>query len=399
MLRILFLIVTLTLYQNIACAQHYTRADVVMDIPTGRIIHAYNADVPIYPASLTKIMTLYLIFEALEQKKLTKDQKLIVSPYAFRQIPSKIWLLPKSTITVHQAIQMLIVKSANDVAVVVAEALADSEPHFAQKMTEKAIALGMKHTAFHNASGLPNQQQRSTAHDIALLSRALILNFPQYIHYFSQTQLSYQKKTYQTHNRLLYNVKSGIYGLKTGFIRSSGFNISVAAKQGHTNILAVVIGEDTASARNQKTLALLEDAFQHKKQQRHLLLSSLDPQHFFPPKLSPQQRRYAIQQVISQQKLVRLIPPSRALFAKKEQKLLSTLLQERQNLNQHHYVLSLTKPQGKPYQNKYSFLDHPIPIRRIVFIHQEQKLLAFLKQKILKSETAYVHPPKENQNI
>lgn len=380
MLRIILLTLTYTLlYQNTASTQEntYTRASIVMDVATSKVLHAHNADVLIYPASLTKIMTLYLTFEALVQKKLSLKQKLTVSPYAFRQIPSKIWLLPDSTITVEQAIQMLIIKSANDVSVVLAEALAGTESHFVQKMTQKARELGMKKTIFQNASGLPHPQQQSTAHDLAILSQALILHFPQYTHYVSQSQFSFLDKTYQTHNRILHH--NGIYGLKTGFIRSSGYNISVAARKYGSHVVAVVIGEQTPQIRNQKTLTLLEEIFQQKKQQRHLFLSSLNPQRFIRPTLSPtQQQRYTLLQSITPQKLVRPIPTNRILFAEKEQKFLSSLTQKVQQLKQHQHILTLKKPQAKQYQNKYSFLDYPIPMNRIVFINQEQKYLALL---------------------
>ncbi|MHA7873439.1 MAG: D-alanyl-D-alanine carboxypeptidase family protein, partial [Hyphococcus sp.] len=196
------------------------------------VMHADSGDVLFnrystsrrYPASLTKMMTLYLLFEELEAGNLSLDSKLTVSKRASGQPPSKLGLTTGSTIDVETAIQALVVKSANDVAVVVAEHIAGSEWRFAQKMTAKARALGMSRTTFRNASGLPNSKQVTTARDMAVLGRRVMQDFPQYFDYFATKKFTWNGKTYSTHNALVRNFE-GADGIKTGYTRSSGFNL------------------------------------------------------------------------------------------------------------------------------------------------------------------------------
>jgi len=239
-----------------------------------------RADQRRYPASLTKMMTLYQVFTALEDGSLKLKQKLKVSRRAAGQTPSKIGLKRGSRISVEKAIIAVAVKSANDAATVLSEAMGESEFEFALRMTETARALGMKSTRFQNASGLPNRRQRSTARDMALLSKALIERFPQYYHYFSIRSFKWGKRTFRTHNRLLDNYK-GMDGLKTGYIRASGFNIATSATKNERRLIAVLLGGRTAKSRDKKVAWLMNTSFrrartleEHKgKQARPLLIA------------------------------------------------------------------------------------------------------------------------------
>ncbi|HIP77618.1 MAG TPA: D-alanyl-D-alanine carboxypeptidase, partial [Kiloniellaceae bacterium] len=194
-------------------------ASIVVDADTGQVLHAVNADTRNYPASLTKMMTLYMVFDALENGKLRLDQQLPVSKRAAGMPPSKIGLKRGETISVRNAILALVTKSANDVAVVVAEALAGKETTFAQVMTKRARSLGMSRTTFRNASGLPNRGQKSTARDMSRLAKALMSDFPQHYHFFAVSKFSYKGRTYRSHNKLLRSYK-GTDGIKTGYIRA-----------------------------------------------------------------------------------------------------------------------------------------------------------------------------------
>lgn len=235
-------------------------ASIVVDAETGEILRSRNGDTRKYPASLTKLMTLYLLFEALEQGRLSLDSKLKVSRRAARQPPSRLGLRAGSTIRVKDAISALVVKSANDVAVVVAEALGGTEKRFGALMTRKARALGMSRTTFRNASGLPNRAQKSTARDMVRLARALIHGFPHRYHYFDDKRFRYSGTTYRTHNRLLSSYR-GLDGMKTGYIRASGFNLVASAKRGGRRIVAVVFGGKTWRSRNAHMVKLLDIGF------------------------------------------------------------------------------------------------------------------------------------------
>jgi len=191
-------------------------ASIVVDADSGQVLHAVNADTRNYPASLTKMMTLYMLFEQLEKGAMTLDQALPVSKRAAGMPPSKLGLKQGGSIKVEDAILALTTKSANDVAVVVAEALGGTEINFAKLMTARAQEIGMTRSTFRNASGLPNRGQKSTARDMVRLAKALMEDFPQYYHYFSRTSFSYNGRTYRNHNRLLksYNGTDGIKGKK-----------------------------------------------------------------------------------------------------------------------------------------------------------------------------------------
>jgi D-alanyl-D-alanine carboxypeptidase len=235
-------------------------ASIVIDADTGTVLHSRNADQRNYPASLTKMMTLYMTFEAIEEGRLKLDQKLKVSRRAAGQAPSKIWLKEGSTITVEQAILALVTKSANDAATVLAESMAETEFKFSLAMTEKAKELGMSHTRFRNASGLPDNLQVTTARDMATLGLALIRDFPQYYGYFSRERFRYKGRSYGNHNNLLGRYE-GVDGIKTGYIRASGYNlVSSALRDGH-RIVGVVLGGQTAESRDRHMADLLDKGF------------------------------------------------------------------------------------------------------------------------------------------
>lgn len=239
-------------------------ASIVIDSESGKVLHQLNADTRNYPASLTKMMTLYLAFEALDQGNITLDQDLPISRRAAGMPPSKLGLKAGQTITVEDAILALVTKSANDAAVVVAEALGTKETRFARMMTKKARALGMKRTSFRNASGLPNRHQLSTARDMATLARALIRDFPQYYDYFSTTDFRYDGRVYRNHNTLL-SKYNGADGLKTGYIRASGFNLAASAVRNNRRLIAVVFGGRSPRSRDRHVASLLDKGFAKAK--------------------------------------------------------------------------------------------------------------------------------------
>ncbi|AWJ87175.1 D-alanyl-D-alanine carboxypeptidase (plasmid) [Azospirillum sp. TSH58] len=235
-------------------------AYVLMDAQSGRVLDSENADTLTYPASLTKMMTLLLTFEALERGTLRLDQELPVSRHATNQKPSRLNLAVGSTIRVEDAILALTVKSANDVAVVLAEALGGSEEQFAEMMTAKAQALGMTSTTFRNASGLPHKEQRTTARDMARLSRAIVSRPAREYAYFSRTRFDWNGTVVPGHNRLLGRVE-GYDGIKTGFINLSGFNLAGSASRNGQRLVAVVLGGTTAASRDREVAELLEQGF------------------------------------------------------------------------------------------------------------------------------------------
>ncbi|TDB04690.1 serine hydrolase [Halomonas marinisediminis] len=235
-------------------------AAIVVDVESGEILHAANAEETRYPASLTKMMTLYLLFEAIEGRSLSLHHALPVSSYAAGKPASKLYVKAGSTIPVETAIEALVIKSANDVAVVVAEALGGSEANFARMMTDKARELGMSRTTFRNANGLPDAGQTTTARDMATLSLRLMQDFPQYYHYFSRTSFDWKGKTITGHNRLLDNY-AGADGLKTGFIRASGFNVATSAVRDGRRLVSVVMGGFTAASRDAHMADLLNRGF------------------------------------------------------------------------------------------------------------------------------------------
>ena len=234
-------------------------AAIVVDARTGKQLFQVNSTAPRYPASLTKMMTLYLVFEALNTGRLTKETQIPVSAHAASQPPTKLRFRPGETIDVDSAIRALTVKSANDVAVAVGEYLGGSEDQFAAMMTAKARQIGMRNTVFRNASGLPDDGQHTTARDMAVLGIALRQRFPQYYYYFSATDFMFRGKVVKGHNDMLGRV-AGVDGIKTGYIRASGFNIVTSYSLNGRQIVVVVMGADSARQRNAHAEALLRRA-------------------------------------------------------------------------------------------------------------------------------------------
>lgn len=232
-------------------------AAIVVDANTGRVLFEKNSRDARYPASLTKMMTLYLLFEALDAGRVSLDTQIPVSAYAAKRPPSKIGFKPGQSIDVRSAILALAVRSANDVAAAVGEYLGGSEERFAAMMTAKARALGMQSTTFRNASGLPDEGQRTTAHDMAILGMALRRHFPHHYHYFSNREFTFAGKVIRGHNNLLGKVV-GADGLKTGYIRASGFNLVTSVGRGGRRIVAVVMGGETAKSRDAHMEELIE---------------------------------------------------------------------------------------------------------------------------------------------
>lgn len=248
-----------------ASAKSERKAAIVVDSVTGEVLYEKQADRRHYPASLTKMMTLYLLFDAVQRGQLSMNSPLPVSKHAAAQPPSKVGVKAGGSITVEQAIHSLAIKSGNDVAVVVAEALGGSEANFGRQMTAMARKLGMWRTTFFNASGLPDKRQLSTPRDMAKLSRALLYDFPSFYHYFSTPGFSYQGRQFNSHNRLLYSY-GGADGIKTGYTRAAGYNISVSAVRGGRRLIAVVFGADSSGKRNTWAASLLDRAYPKARQ-------------------------------------------------------------------------------------------------------------------------------------
>lgn len=254
------LLLVSSLMVTMAWAGNPRYAGIVVDAETQEILYAENADQPRYPASLTKMMTLYLLFEALEGRSMSLGHPLHVSSHAASMPATKLWLKAGSSIPVDKAIQALVVRSANDVAAVVAEALGGTESGFAAMMTRKARELGMQNTTFRNASGLPDSRQVTTARDMVILAERLIQDFPQFYHYFGLTEFTWRGTRHTGHNRLLDNYP-GTDGLKTGFIRASGFNVATSAVRNGRRMVAVVMGGHTAASRDEQMVSVLDRGF------------------------------------------------------------------------------------------------------------------------------------------
>jgi D-alanyl-D-alanine carboxypeptidase len=235
-------------------------ASILLDGRTGQVLEESNADAITYPASLTKIMTLYMVFEALEKGKLRADQRFPVSQHAAAQAPSKLDLKAGETVAVQDLILALITKSANDAAVVIAEGMAGSEFEFARRMTKRARELGMSRTTFRNASGLPNPHQQTTARDMATLGRAMWRDHPRRYRYFATDEFVWKGQIHHNHNGLLGRY-DGVDGIKTGFINASGFNLVASAERNGRRLIGVVMGGTTARGRDARMASLLDAGF------------------------------------------------------------------------------------------------------------------------------------------
>ena len=241
-------------------AQARQQSSLTLDYETGEILAAQAPDEPGYPASLTKVMTLYLTFQALEAGRLRPGTRLRVSSRAASMPPTKLSLRPGSTISVDDAVMGLITRSANDAAVVLAETLGGSEARFAEIMTRTARRLGMRSTTFVNASGLPNPEQLTTARDMARLGVRLIRDYPRYYRKFSRPSFDYGGRVINNHNHLL-GAYEGADGIKTGYTQAAGYNLLASAVRGGRRLIGVVLGGTSAYARDRQMVAMLDHAF------------------------------------------------------------------------------------------------------------------------------------------
>lgn len=239
---------------GIAASDRY--AAYVVDDKTGRVLYSKNADAPRHPASLTKMMTLYILFEELSKKRMSLETPLKVSAHAASQAPSKLGIRPGETIAVEDAIRALVTKSANDVAVTIAENIGGSEAAFARRMTQTARRIGMNGTTFYNASGLPNAAQWTTAHDMVTLGRALAERHPTYYRYFSTRSFAWNRGVIGNHNKLLYRME-GIDGIKTGYTNASGFNLVSSLRRDGRHVVAAVMGGSSGRERDDHMMKLL----------------------------------------------------------------------------------------------------------------------------------------------
>ncbi|HEU4838028.1 MAG TPA: D-alanyl-D-alanine carboxypeptidase family protein, partial [Micavibrio sp.] len=243
-------------------------ASIVVDAETGAILSQRYPDKRLHPASLTKVMTLLLLFEALDAGNVRLNDKIQISRHAANAQPSKLGLTPGSSIRVEDAILAVVTKSANDIATAIAEHLAGSESRFALRMTRRARDIGMSKTTFKNAHGLHNPGQVTSARDMATLARYVLVRYPNYYRYFGTKQFTYRGKTYTNHNRLM-NTYPGMDGFKTGFINASGFNLIASAKHGNKRLIGVVFGGRSWKSRNDHMASLLNTGFEHAGETRY----------------------------------------------------------------------------------------------------------------------------------
>ncbi len=236
-------------------------ASIVVDAGTGNVLEAANPDAPRHPASLAKLMTLYMAFEALRDRRINAEQLVPVSAHAASMQPSKLGLQPGTQITVEEAILGLVTKSANDAASALGEMLGGSEDRFAQMMTLRARALGMSHTTFTNASGLPDPDQWSTARDLAILARHLLTDFPGFYPYFSTRSFTFHRRVIFNHDRML-DSYPGADGMKTGYTEASGHNLVTSAQRGGVRLIGVVLGASSNGERDVHMAALLNQGFE-----------------------------------------------------------------------------------------------------------------------------------------
>lgn len=259
-------------------------AALVLDKYSGRVLFARNADAARYPASLTKIMTLYIVFDELAQENIKLDTPWLVSKNAEGQAPSKLGLDAGDTITVEEAILALVTKSANDVAMVVAENIGGTQRKFAQIMTKRARELGMARTTFRNPHGLPDKRQVTTARDMATLAQRVMDDFPQYYAYFGTESFNFRGRVFNNHNNLLGDYE-GTNGIKTGYTRASGFNLTASVIRDGKHLVGVVLGGKTPRARDDHMVDILDEAFGRVPRRGHMSIASAAP----IPRMRPQQ--------------------------------------------------------------------------------------------------------------
>ncbi len=233
---------------------------IVVDMNSGSILYSQSADLPRYPASLTKMMTLYVLFGYLRAGKVTPTSELVVTPHAASQAPTKLGLKPGATISTTDAVKALVTQSANDAAVTIAENLAGTEENFARVMTDTARSIGMNATTFRNASGLPNEDQITTARDMATLAAHLIHDYPEYYGVFETRYFTFNGRKYRNHNKLLFGYQ-GCDGIKTGYTKASGFNLTASVHRGNKHLVAVVLGGKTGGQRDAAMRSVLDRHF------------------------------------------------------------------------------------------------------------------------------------------
>lgn len=257
----ILLVASTSLFSAPTQAQDVSRekyAAIAVDAASGEILFARNIDDQRYPASVTKVMTLYILFEELAAGRMTLRSPIVMSRHAAAMQPSKLGLAPGKSITAEDAIRVVVTKSANDVAVAIAEAISGSESAFAARMTRTAKSLGMTRSVFVNASGLPNNKQVTTARDLATLGLRVQRDFPQYYKYFSLVSTEVAGKTFRSHNRILGKYR-GADGIKTGYINASGFNLLASVRRDGKHVVGVVMGGKTANSRNQHMTKIFDE--------------------------------------------------------------------------------------------------------------------------------------------
>lgn len=273
-LRTLCIVLALFIFASAQSAQANNKfAAISVDAHNGKVLFARNADARRYPASLTKIMTLYVLFEEIKKGRFTLSSRLKVSRHGATRPPSKLYLKAGQTIKVEDAILALVTKSANDVAATVGENISGSESAFARRMTSTARKLGMNRTQFRNASGLPNSKQYTTARDMATLGLRIQKDFPRYYRYFKTKRFRYKGRNYRNHNRLLGKYR-GIDGIKTGYIRASGFNLTASVRRPGKHVVAVVMGGRSGKSRNNYMVQVLNKALKKVPKRRGVGLAS-----------------------------------------------------------------------------------------------------------------------------
>jgi D-alanyl-D-alanine carboxypeptidase len=261
-------------------------AALVIDGSNGKVLYARNETAERHPASLTKMMTLYLLFEALKNNKVTMQTQMPVSRHASEQKPTKLFLRPGQSIDIDTAIRAVVILSANDVAVVISEMLGGTEGHFAEMMTEKARQIGMKQTNFHNASGLPDPLQITTATDLSVLARHLAYDFPQYFSYFGLSGFTWQGRFIPTHDNLIGRYQ-GAEGIKTGYTGASGFNLVSSVTRDNRHVIGVVMGGRTALRRDLEMVRILDDAFTQIAANPTLVAAHAIPWHQYGAEAAP----------------------------------------------------------------------------------------------------------------
>lgn len=260
-------------------------AAIVVDAKTGEVLYGKRADAPRYPASITKVMTLYLAFEALAAGKIELDDPVVFSPRAAAQSPTKLGVRAGDSITVMQAMQGMVTRSANDASVAMAEKLGGTEQRFATLMTLRAHELGMTNTNFTNANGLPDSRNISSARDLAILSRAVMRDYPQYYRLFSTKSFNFRGQTIGNHNHMLSEV-SGVDGLKTGFTNASGFNIAISGVRDNRRLIVVVLGGPNRITRDRVAESLLNTGFEVLDRRARGEQITVAQNFFEPPQLA-----------------------------------------------------------------------------------------------------------------